>query len=241
MINKLFFHSRSPALVNLHIAASRFSEAATTSSTPAISSFFSTENRESGAEGFDAETEHASNTNTPNPSSPATPCNPYEGCAIDTSVLESLPPDIRFEIKQSLRKDKAGKEHKRNEGIRRFFTPVPSTSGRNSSSLESTVETQSVTASSRKRKMPFCYEADAVSRVLDEKCQKMIDPDMVECDKCGKLFSAWVMPEHLDYHFAKTLQEKDEVESRTCAMKERQNNDNDFLERTLQHRQENKH
>jgi hypothetical protein len=39
-----------------------------------------------------------------------------------------------------------------------------------------------------------------------------VDVDVVVCVKCGGKVSAWVMPEHLDYHYAKELQEQEERE-----------------------------
>lgn len=36
--------------------------------------------------------------------------------------------------------------------------------------------------------------------------------DLVVCEKCGERISAWVLPEHLDYHFAKELQDQERNE-----------------------------
>lgn len=35
--------------------------------------------------------------------------------------------------------------------------------------------------------------------------------DVVACEKCGENVSAWFLPEHLDYHFAKELQEQETI------------------------------
>lgn len=52
------------------------------------------------------------------------------------------------------------------------------------------------------------YHDDLEDKMEDtEFCQ-----DVVVCEKCGDRVSAWMMPEHLDYHFAKELQEQDDRE-----------------------------
>ncbi|XP_031567727.1 DNA polymerase eta-like [Actinia tenebrosa] len=52
------------------------------------------------------------------------------------------------------------------------------------------------------------YHDDFEDKMEDEKlCE-----DVAVCEKCGDRVSTWNMPEHLDFHFAKELQEQEERE-----------------------------
>ena len=108
--------------------------------------------------------------------------NPYLGCEIDSAVLESLPEEIRREIKQSLvQRNHGAKKAKVNS----FFGPRESTSGKESTSLDET---------------PNVIENDGFFDDSED-CT-----DLQKCEKCGERFPEWEMPEHLDYHFAVELQ-----------------------------------
>ena len=120
--------------------------------------------------------------NSEGPSRP----NPYLGCEIDSAVLESLPEEIRREIKISLvrsnRGAKTGKE------LNNFFGPRESASGKESTSLNET---------------PNTIDNDGFS---DDGTLLADCIDLQKCEKCGQRLPDWEMPEHLDYHFALELQ-----------------------------------
>ena len=108
--------------------------------------------------------------------------NPYLGCDIDSAVLESLPEEIRREIKQSLvQRNHGAKKAKVNS----FFGSRESTSGKESTSL---------------RETPNVIENDGFSDDSEDWT------DLQKCEKCGEKFPEWEMLEHLDYHFAVELQ-----------------------------------
>ncbi|KAL9958717.1 hypothetical protein ACROYT_G035767 [Oculina patagonica] len=112
--------------------------------------------------------------------------NPYLGCEIDSDVLESLPEEIRREIKQSLvQSSRGGKKAK--EGSN-FFGPCESTSGKESTSHNET---------------PSTSENDGFS---DGETLAVDCTDLQKCEQCGQRLPDWEMPEHLDYHFALELQ-----------------------------------
>lgn len=108
--------------------------------------------------------------------------NPYLGCEIDSAVLESLPEEIRREIKQSL----AQRNHGAKKGkVNSFFGARESTCGKESTSFNET---------------PNIIENDGFSDDGEDLT------DLQKCEKCGQRFPDWEMPEHLDYHFAVELQ-----------------------------------
>ena len=109
--------------------------------------------------------------------------NPYLGCEIDSAVLESLPEEIRREIKMSLTRSNRGA--KKGKELNGFFSPRESTSGKESTSFNET---------------PNICENDGFSDD-DVDCT-----DLQKCEKCGQRLPDWEMPEHLDYHFALELQ-----------------------------------
>lgn len=112
--------------------------------------------------------------------------NPYLGCEIDSDVLESLPEEIRREIKQSLvQNNHDGKREKEKGNI---FGLRESTHGKESAS---NIETSSV------------FENDGSS---DAETLTMGCTELQKCEKCGQRLADWEMPEHLDYHFALELQ-----------------------------------
>ena len=105
--------------------------------------------------------------------------NPYLECEIDFAVLESLPEEIRREIKQSLAQTNNGAKKAK---VNNFFGA--STSGRESASFNETPN----------------IENDGFSDD-GEDCT-----DLQKCEKCGQRFPDWEISEHLDYHFAVELQ-----------------------------------
>ena len=107
--------------------------------------------------------------------------NPYLGCEIDSSVLESLPEEIRREIKQSLVQRNHGAKKAK---VNNFFGTQESTSGKESTSFNLTRNV---------------IENDG----FDDSASCT---DLQKCEKCGERFTEWEMPEHLDYHFALELQ-----------------------------------
>lgn len=112
--------------------------------------------------------------------------NPYLGCEIDSDVLESLPEEIRREIKQSLvQSSHGGKKVKEGSS---FFGPRESTSGKDSISHDET---------------PSTFENDGFS---DGETLTVDCTDLQKCEQCGQRLPDWEMPEHLDYHFALELQ-----------------------------------
>ena len=125
---------------------------------------------------------HSNERKLKNSERPASRSNPYLGCEIDFAVLESLPEEIRREIKQSLlKRDHGAKKAK----VNTFFGPRESTSGLESTSLKET---------------PNVIENDGFSNDSEDWT------DLQKCEKCGERFPEWEMPEHLDYHFAVELQ-----------------------------------
>jgi len=106
--------------------------------------------------------------------------NPYLECEIDFAVLESLPEEIRREIKQSLAQRNHGTKEAK---VNNFFGE--STSGKESASLNET---------------PNIIENDGFSDD-GEDCT-----DLQTCEKCEQRFPDWEISEHLDYHFAVELQ-----------------------------------
>lgn len=112
--------------------------------------------------------------------------NPYMGCEIDSAVLESLPEEIRQEIKQSLAQSNHGGK-KAKEG-NKFFGLQESTGRKENTSHNET---------------PNTFENDGFSdgETLTKGCT-----DLQKCEKCGQRLPDWEMPEHLDYHFAVELQ-----------------------------------
>lgn len=109
--------------------------------------------------------------------------NPYLGCEIDSAVLESLPEEIRREIKLSLVRSNRGAT--KGKELNNFFGPRESTSCTESTSLKET---------------PHTVENDGFS---DDGTNYT---DLQKCEKCGQRLPYWEMPEHLDYHFALELQ-----------------------------------
>ena len=134
-----------------------------------------------GTEAFLLE-EHSNERKLKYSERPASRSNPYLGCEIDSAVLESLPEEIRREIKQSLvQRNHGAKKAKVNS----FFGSRESTSGKESTSLKET---------------PNVTENDGFSDDSED-CG-----DLQKCEKCGEKFPECEMPEHLDYHFAVELQ-----------------------------------
>ena len=60
----------------------------------------------------------------------------------------------------------------------------------------------------------FDPSVPSTSKAYHEELEDKTDDDqeVVVCAKCGEKVSAWLMPEHLDYHIAKELQEQDQRE-----------------------------
>lgn len=111
--------------------------------------------------------------------------NPYLGCEIDSDVLESLPEEIRREIKQSLvQNNHGGKIVKERSN---FFELCESTYGKESTS---NIETSSA----------FGNDGSSDAETLAMDCT-----ELQKCEKCGQTLADWEMPEHLDYHFALEL------------------------------------
>ena len=133
-----------------------------------------------------------------------TPRNPYQDCEIDSSVLESLPEDIRREIQQSFAavKNEPGKRAKEGGD----FLGVHASS------------TEKKTRSEDNGNMAVTCRTGS-HNVFDAKTQVIGDnrtgdcTDLVKCDKCGESLSHWEMPEHSDYHFALELQQGERTSS----------------------------
>ena len=125
-------------------------------------------------------------------------------------MLDALPSHIQREIQQSLGegKDKASK--KPEGGIRRFFSSASNDKSVGKSSKHSSVRRSSkvedffVRAGKRKRTSS------------DSREERSANPDFVECDQCHEFISQWEMPEHLDFHFAKSLQYRDSEPHSNC-------------------------
>ena len=129
--------------------------------------------------------------------------NPYQDCEIDSSVLESLPDDIRREIHQSLSvKNEPGKRAK--EGGDFFDVHASSTEKRTRSEDNGNMAVTCNTGS---------------DNVFDAKMQVFGSnrtgncTDLVKCEKCGESLSHSEMPEHSDYHFALELQQGERTSS----------------------------
>lgn len=123
--------------------------------------------------------------------------NPYQGCEIDSAVLESLPDEIRREIEQSLvRSNRRGK--KTIEG-NTFFGPRVPSSGK-----------ESAPHNMFNKETSHSFESEGFSdgeAQMKNVCNKMDDSTYLQqCEKCGESLPDWEMPEHLDYHFALELQ-----------------------------------
>ena len=132
-----------------------------------------------------------------------TPRNPYQDCEIDSSVLESLPDDIRREIQQSFSvKNEPGKRAK--EGGDFFGVHASSTEKRKRSEDNGNMAVTCNTASD----IVFDAKMQVIGRNRTGGCT-----DLVKCDKCGESLSHWEMPEHSDYHFALELQQGERTSS----------------------------
>lgn len=118
--------------------------------------------------------------------------NPYQGCEIDSSVLESLPDEIRQEIEQSLLRN--NQQVKKTKERTHFFGPRMLTSEAQRIETSKMIATDGSSDSETR--------VSVSNRVEDRK-------DLRKCEKCGETLPAWEMPEHLDYHFALELQEGD--------------------------------
>lgn len=120
------------------------------------------------------------------------PCNPYQGCKIDASVLESLPEEIRQEIEQSLgRPNQEGEKKRRKPSLFGSRVSPDEAQGRETSTSVAIGGGSGI----GKTRVNLCNQVD-----WDE-------TDLRKCEKCGETFPGCVMPEHLDYHFALELQE----------------------------------
>ena len=123
---------------------------------------------------------HSNEKKLKNSERPSGRPNPYLECEIDFAVLESLPEEIRREIKQSLAQRNQGAKKAK---VDKFF--AESTSGKQSTSFNETAN---------------IIENDGFSDDNEDRT------DLQKCEKCEQRFPDWEMPEHLDYHFAVELQ-----------------------------------
>lgn len=118
-------------------------------------------------------------------------CNPYLGCQIDSSVLESLPQEIRQEIERSLLKNNQQDEKRRG----------------NPSFSDSRVSTNEVQG--RKTLKNVAIAGGSATGGTRANLCNQVDwdkTDLCKCEKCGETFPECIMPEHLDFHFALELQ-----------------------------------
>jgi len=131
--------------------------------------------------------------------------NPYQDCEIDSTVLESLPDDIRREIQQSLVRNNQNVKRAK-EGISFSGSKTMTTAKETTSDSCLSKEAEFVPDSSSD------YETHASDYNQEEDCT-----DFVTCEKCGTQLSRWEMPEHLDYHFALELQKLERNSSATTS------------------------
>lgn len=112
--------------------------------------------------------------------------NPYQDCEIDSTVLESLPDDIRREIQQSLVRN--------NQNVKRTKEAI-------ASAKETTLD------SCLNKEEQFGPDSSSDCETHNSDCNQVDDcTSFVTCEKCGAKMSHWEMAEHLDYHFALELQ-----------------------------------
>lgn len=139
-------------------------------------------------------------------------CNPYHGCRIDKSVLNSLPEQIQREIKSSFGNycepeiaqqnavvapshvDEGGKlrDSERVQGMNIGLKELYADSLYSMKILPSIDLKEEKAASTS-----YSYSVNP---------NEGTEGDRIECEKCGKDINVWEMPVHLDYHFAKELE-----------------------------------
>ena len=157
-----------------------------------------------------------------------TSCNPYKGCQIDQDILQSLPEEIQREIKRSFGNHCESEDHQDTEGIRQFAVVAHVGAGENNigndsgciqGTAKTDVKSSCLSGSNMKRNYSDLNvltissskerEVKGVSHSCNKTSDESNDTDKVKCEKCGEDISAWEMPVHLDYHFAKELEQAD--------------------------------